>query len=266
MGTAPTARRPPHQPECARHTGSRRGENDGDGEWCCPPGSELGAGGRRADLHPVGRPDLAVYGAGLDAGLRFVDGRHESAVANMADAWGRLTGCPGVALVTAGPGHTNALTGLATALLSESPMVLLSGGTNVPHVGKGGFQELDQVALAAPVCKAAWMATSPAAPDLVARAWRTALEGTLAFAAALASAEKTGSLTPPKHILNAPTRLMKSEGYGGGYIYDHDTEEGFSGQEYFPPGMSRENFYRPGARGLRARTCRKAFVFGRRAR
>jgi putative ATPase len=70
-----------------------------------------------------------------------------------------------------------------------------------------------------------------------------------AFSAAMASAEKTGSLMPPKHILNAPTRLMKSEGYGRGYIYDHDTEEGFSGQEYFPPGMLRESFYRPGERG-----------------
>ena len=60
-----------------------------------------------------------------------------------------------------------------------------------------------------------------------------------AFGAALAAAERTGSLMPPKHILNAPTRLMKSEGYGTGYIYDHDTEEGFSGQEYFPPDMPR---------------------------
>ncbi|MFO1208186.1 MAG: replication-associated recombination protein A [Amaricoccus sp.] len=71
-----------------------------------------------------------------------------------------------------------------------------------------------------------------------------------AFAAAMASAEKTGSLMPPKHILNAPTRLMKSEGYGRGYVYDHDTDEGFSGQEYFPPAMERERFYAPGTRGL----------------
>jgi acetolactate synthase-1/2/3 large subunit len=137
----------------------------------------------RAGAGPIftlsGNQILPVYEAGLDAGLRFIDGRHESAIASMADAWGRLTGRPGVALVTAGPGHTNALTGLATALLSESPMVLLSGGANVPHIGKGGFQELDQVALARPVCKAAWMPTSPAElPELVARAWRTALEGT----------------------------------------------------------------------------------------
>lgn len=70
-----------------------------------------------------------------------------------------------------------------------------------------------------------------------------------AFSAALAAAERTGSLVPPKHILNAPTRLMKSEGYGSGYVYDHDTEQGFSGQEYFPPEMPRESYYQPTDRG-----------------
>jgi putative ATPase len=71
-----------------------------------------------------------------------------------------------------------------------------------------------------------------------------------AFGAAMAAAERTGSLMPPKHILNAPTKLMKSEGYGTGYIYDHDTASGFSGQNYFPDGMVRETFYSPGERGL----------------
>src|SRR5688500_7705295 len=120
-----------------------------------------------------------LYDAGLDAGLRFVDGRHESAVAHMADAWGRLTGRPGVCLVTAGPGHTNALTGLLTAQLAESPMLLLSGGSPVGQEGKGAFQEIDQVGAAQPLCKASWQAR-PAAelPSLIARAWRTALEGT----------------------------------------------------------------------------------------
>jgi putative ATPase len=68
----------------------------------------------------------------------------------------------------------------------------------------------------------------------------------------MAAAERTGSLVPPKHILNAPTRWMKSEGFGAGYVYDHDTEEGFSGQDYFPPGMERERFYAPGDRGYEA--------------
>jgi putative ATPase len=71
-----------------------------------------------------------------------------------------------------------------------------------------------------------------------------------AFGAAAAAAERTGSLMPPKHILNAPTRLMKAEGYGAGYVYDHDTPEGVSGQNYFPDGMARERFYDPGSRGF----------------
>ena len=67
----------------------------------------------------------------------------------------------------------------------------------------------------------------------------------VAYKAARKSAKDTGSLDPPKHILNAPTRLMKDEGYGKGYAYDHDEEEQFSGQNYFPDGMQRQTFYEP---------------------
>src|SRR5215469_320532 len=66
-----------------------------------------------------------------------------------------------------------------------------------------------------------------------------------AFGAAMAAARETGSLMPPKHILNAPTRLMKDLGYGKGYAYDHDAEESFSGQDYFPDEMERQTFYDP---------------------
>src|SRR5215207_6570778 len=125
-----------------------------------------------------GNQILPLYDAGLDLGLRFIDGRHESAVAHMADAWGRLTGQPGICLVTVGPGHTNALTGLATAQFSESPMILLSGGSPVGQAGRGAFQEMDQVAAARPLCKASWQASSvDDLPALIARAWRTALDG-----------------------------------------------------------------------------------------
>ena len=64
------------------------------------------------------------------------------------------------------------------------------------------------------------------------------------------AARETGSLMPPKHILNAPTGLMKELGYGDGYVYDHGTEEGFSGQDYFPEQMPRQSFYRPAERGF----------------
>jgi putative ATPase len=71
-----------------------------------------------------------------------------------------------------------------------------------------------------------------------------------AFSAAQAAAAETGSLMPPKHILNAPTRLMKELGYSRGYEYDHDAPEAFSGQNYFPDGMARQTFYRPAERGF----------------
>jgi putative ATPase len=72
----------------------------------------------------------------------------------------------------------------------------------------------------------------------------------LAFGEAHVMARETGSLMPPMHVLNAPTRLMRNLGYGKGYVYDHTTEEGFSGQNYFPDGIARRNFYRPGERGF----------------
>ena len=72
----------------------------------------------------------------------------------------------------------------------------------------------------------------------------------VAFNEAMALARTSGSPMPPMTILNAPTRMMKSQGYGSGYIYDHDTPEGFSGQEYFPEKIGRQNFYRPVERGF----------------
>lgn len=74
----------------------------------------------------------------------------------------------------------------------------------------------------------------------------------VAFGAASRAAEEGGSLSPPKHILNAPTKLMKQEGYGRGYAYDHHEEEAFSGQNYFPDGMARQSFYEPTTRGFEA--------------
>lgn len=74
-----------------------------------------------------------------------------------------------------------------------------------------------------------------------------------AFGEAMKAAKETGSLTPPSHILNAPTKLMKNLGYGAGYVYDHDAEQGFSGQNYFPEGMARREFYRPKGEGAEAR-------------
>ena len=74
--------------------------------------------------------------------------------------------------------------------------------------------------------------------------------GYAAFKAAMRLARDSGSAPPPKHILNAPTSLMKEQGYGEGYSYDHDAEDGFSGQNYFPDGMKRPVFYSPVERGF----------------
>ncbi len=67
---------------------------------------------------------------------------------------------------------------------------------------------------------------------------------------AYAMAKSTGSLPPPMHIINAPTKLMKEQGFGDGYVYDPDTKDGFSGQNYWPDGMKRQHFYKPFERGF----------------
>jgi putative ATPase len=74
--------------------------------------------------------------------------------------------------------------------------------------------------------------------------------GYVAYKAARDLARKTGSEPPPKHILNAPTKMMKEQGYGAGYAYDHDAEDGFSGQNYFPDGVRRPVLYQPVERGF----------------
>ena len=81
----------------------------------------------------------------------------------------------------------------------------------------------------------------------------TAPKSNAAYAAQKAawkSAKETGSLAPPAHILNAPTKLMKDIGYGEGYAYDHETEDGFSGADYWPEGMAPQDYYRPVERGF----------------
>lgn len=75
----------------------------------------------------------------------------------------------------------------------------------------------------------------------------------VAWKAALRTAKEAGSLPPPKHILNAPTKLMKKEGYGTGYRYDHDEPDAFSGQDYFPEALGRRQFYQPTPRGFEQR-------------
>jgi ATPase related to the helicase subunit of the Holliday junction resolvase len=84
-----------------------------------------------------------------------------------------------------------------------------------------------------------------------------------AYKAARAEARRTGSEPPPKHILNAPTSLMKDQGYGDGYAYDHDAPDGFSGQNYFPDGMARPVYYTPIERGFERELKKRVTYFAR---
>ena len=137
---------------------------------------------------------MSLFDAAVDAKLEIVHVRHEAAAVHMADAWGRLTGEPGIALVTGGPGHANAVGALYTALAAESPLVLLSGHAPLAELGRGAFQELRQADVAAPLAKASWTASSA-----------VGLEGELARALRTATAGRPG----PVH-LSLPTDALEA--------------------------------------------------------
>ena len=112
-----------------------------------------------------------------DEGFRLIDCRHEQAAVHMADAWGRITGRLGVCAFTT-PGHANAIPGLVNALSSESPVLNIAGSADLRNAHRGVMQEIDQVGMARPVTKGAWMVhDARRIPDMVATAVRTAFEG-----------------------------------------------------------------------------------------
>jgi acetolactate synthase-1/2/3 large subunit len=138
----------------------------------------LAQGGARRIFSLSGNHIMPVYDAAIEARLDITHVRHEGAAVHMADAWGRLTGVPGVALLTGGPGHANGIGALYTALASESPMVMLSGHAPLSELGRGSFQEMAQADLAAPVVKASWTARrAEALGEDIARAMRLARSG-----------------------------------------------------------------------------------------
>ena len=119
-----------------------------------------------------------VLAAAARAGMRIVDLRHESGVAHAADAWARIHRRPALSLVTGGPGHTNSLTGIATAQLAGSPLIAVSGSRATTLANRQAFQDIDQVAMARPVVK--WAAEPPNAaqiPFYLERAYRIADAG-----------------------------------------------------------------------------------------
>jgi acetolactate synthase-1/2/3 large subunit len=121
---------------------------------------------------------MSLFDAAIDTGHQLIHTRHEAAAVHMADAWGRLTGDPGIAMVTGGPGLANAAAALMAALAQESPLILLAGHTETTQLGRGGFQELRQAEVAAPLAKASWIAASAATLGAdVAKALRIARSG-----------------------------------------------------------------------------------------
>jgi acetolactate synthase-1/2/3 large subunit len=121
---------------------------------------------------------MPVYDALVGTSISLIHVRHEAACVHMADAYSRLTGKVGIALVTGGQGHTNASAALATSLASEAPMILLSGHAGVNELGKGAFQEMRQADYAREVTKASWtVASADAFGHDLARAMQIACSG-----------------------------------------------------------------------------------------
>jgi len=118
----------------------------------------------------------SIFNACIDEGVAIVDTRQESAAVHMADGWARVTGQPGVSVVTGGPGHTNSITGITTAWMAGSPVIAISGMHELALLDKGSVQEIDQVEMVRPVTKWARLVSDPARlPHYIAMALREAM-------------------------------------------------------------------------------------------
>jgi acetolactate synthase I/II/III large subunit len=168
----------------------------------------LARAGTRHVFALSGNHVMSVFDAALDAKLPILHVRHEAAAVHMADAWARITGEVGVALVTGGPGHANAVSALYTALAADSAVVLLSGHAPTNELGKGAFQEMAQAEMAAPACKGSWMVRSAdSLGEDLARAMRIAKEGRpgpvhLSLPSDLLEG-KVNAAVPEKHVFQA---------------------------------------------------------------
>ncbi len=211
---------------------------DGDGRYMLSMAEQIFAQGQKLDsegLLQILQRRAPLYDKGDDAHFNLISAFHKSLRASDADA---------------------ALYWMARMLQAgERPEYILR---RMACVASEDISNADPQALT--VALAAWDAYEklglPEAELAMAQACTylaTAPKSNasyMAFAVAKALARETGSLMPPKHAMNAPTKLMKAEGYHDGYIYDHDTPEGFSGLSYFPPELPRRQFYDPPERGF----------------
>jgi acetolactate synthase I/II/III large subunit len=142
---------------------------------------------------------MPIFDAVYDHKIKLIHTRHEAAAVHMADAWARLTGEIGIAMVTGGPGHANAVSALYTAGMAESPLVLLSGHAPINQLGMGAFQEMAQVEIAAPLTKASWVCKST-----------SELPGDFARAVSIARSGRPG----PVHI-SLPSDVLDNAFDGG---------------------------------------------------
>lgn len=211
---------------------------DGDGRYLLSMAEQTLAQGRELDsenLLKLIQRRAPLYDKGDDAHYNLISALHKSVRGSDADA----------------------------ALYWFARM--LGGGEDPEYIARRMTRmAVEDIGLADPqalqICNAAWEAYlklgTPEGELALANALvylATAPKSNAAYTAykdAVRAAREIGSLMPPKHILNAPTKLMKNEGYGAGYQYDHDTEHGFSGQNYFPDEMPRRQFYDPPERGF----------------
>jgi acetolactate synthase-1/2/3 large subunit len=121
---------------------------------------------------------IDIYDGCTDAGIRILDVRHEQAAAHAADAWTRLTGVPGVAVVTAGPGTTDTVTAVANAWRAQTPMLVIGGQGALKQAYMGSLQELDHVGIMKPITKfAATVYHTERIPEMIGMAFRQAFNG-----------------------------------------------------------------------------------------
>src|SRR5438067_1560932 len=121
---------------------------------------------------------IDIYEGATDAGIRIIDVRHEQAAAHAADAWTRLTGVPGCAVVTAGPGTTDTVTAVANAWRAQSPMLVIGGQGALKQAHMGSLQELDHVGIMKPITKfAATVYHTERIPEMIGMALRQAYSG-----------------------------------------------------------------------------------------
>lgn len=157
-----------------------------------------------------GAPLFPVYEACLNEGVEVIVGRHEASLVHMAEGWSRATGEPSVVLVSPGPGHANAMAGIAIAYAECSPVIVLSGIDMMARLGKGARQELPQVEMCIPITKwSALLSDIKRIPEYIARAFRTATSGMPGPVHISLTADLMSGMVDPAEVSIPPANMTK---------------------------------------------------------